>query len=241
MNKFFCTILFVLTLFLCQSCVWNLGNDYFVDEAKDFLTDNFDDTFTYESISKNDNKTYVRFKASNLNNTTVTVQITEEKESLISVSHSFKSNYLCCRFAQQEASYYEDFFEEYFSECRITIDNSNRFIDYHGVWYVLEESSGEWIEHTNRNPDFETYLNIIKDSKPKNCITIVVTSPGSNVFLTNEDLLKASLADLQQGNIKLDGNFYIVNSMNDNYEQNHVMAAKIIANDNSKYKYNLLQ
>ena len=240
MRKFVFPFLFITTL-LFQSCVWNLGNAYYADEAKEFLTDNFADTFVYESISKTGNQIYVQFKASNLNNATVTVQITETKDSPLSVYHSFKSNYLSCRFAEQEASYYEDFFEDYFPDCEITIDNSNRFIVYHGVWSVQNETTGEWEERTNRNPDFDTYLDIIKNTELKNCFTIVVTNPGSNAFLTNEDYLKASLVDLQNEDIKLDGYFYIVNAINDNYEQNHVMAARINAYDSSRYNYALLQ
>ena len=241
MNKFFSVFLLVAASFLLQACVLNLSNDYYVGEAKDFLTDNFDDSFVYESLSKTGDLIYVKFKASNLNNATVTVKITEKKNSAISVSHSFTSNYLSCRFAQQETSYYEDFFEEYFPDCEISIDNSNRFIEFHGVWSVLNETTGEWEERTNRTPDFDTYLDIIKETELKNCITIVVTAPGSNAYLTNEDYLKACLVDLQNEGIKLDGYFYIVNAINDDYEQNHVMAARINAYDSSRYNYSLLQ
>ena len=236
-----CSYVFLLlACILLQSCVWNLGNDYYIDEAKEYLTDNYDDTFVYESISKNGSQIYVSFKASNLSNSIVTVQIIEKKNSLISVSHSFKSNYICCRYAQQESSYYKVFFDEYFPDCEIIIDNSKRFVDYHGVWSVQNEN-GEWEERTSRNPDFETYLNVVKDSVLKDCITIVVTTPDTNKLLDYEDYLKASLIDLQNKEIKLDGYFYIVNSINDNYELNHVMAAKINAYDNSKYNYNVLQ
>ncbi len=240
MRKFVFPFLFITTL-LFQSCVWNIGNDEYIEEAKDYLIDNYAGSFVYESISKSNSQIYVSFKATNLNNAIVTVVISEHRNSPISVSHTFRSNYLCCRFAQQEANYYKDFFEEYFPECEITIDNSNRFIEYHGVWSVLNETTGEWEERTNRNPDFDTYMDVIKDTILRDCITIVVKSPSSNSLLSNEDYLKASLIDLQNEDIKLDGYFYIVNAINDNYEQNHVMAARINAYDSSKYNYDLLQ
>ncbi len=67
-------IFFVFSiLWLFQSCLLNLNQSEYIDSARDYLLENFDDSFEYESIYedrswKNDNnQIFVKFKAAKLN------------------------------------------------------------------------------------------------------------------------------------------------------------------------------
>ena len=147
--------------------------------------------------------------------------------SLESGHTSYTSNYLSLKFEEQEKSYYQDFFKKYFDDCKIQINNSNRFLHYYATYYTKESDSDEWIDHTDKNPGFNQYMSLVNDSEFKNCMTIAVTQKEANQYITTEDSLKAALMDLQHEEIKLDGNFYVVKTLDDDYTKNHTFAAKI--------------
>lgn len=243
-------IFFVFSiLWLFQSCLLNLNQSKYIDSARDYLLENFDDSFEYESIyedrswKNDDNQIFVKFKAAKLNNQIVTVKISETRQSPVSLNHSFSSNYLCLRFENQEIQYYKNIFEKYFAQCKIIIDNSDRLFHYNGVIYIIDEETGREYKRTDKNPDFEAYLNLINKCEFKNCITIAATQ-NQNEYLSCQDLLKASLMDLQDEEIKIDGNFYLVQSLEDDFSKNHSFAAKIDGYNHSgehyRYKYMII-
>ena len=220
----------ILFSFIFQSCLQMfVSENKYENWAKEYLEENFNDSFVYESISSNTKKDQylVKFKAASLNNKTVTVKIDITESKMFSMNTSFTSNYLSLKFEEQEKSYYQDFFKKYFDDCKIQINNSNRFLHYYATYYTKESDSDEWIDHTDKNPVFKQYISLVNDSEFKNCMTIAVTQKEANQYITTEDSLKAVLMDLQHEEIKLDGNFYVVKTLDDDYTKNHTFAAKI--------------
>ncbi|MCR4954251.1 MAG: hypothetical protein K6A43_09275 [Treponema sp.] len=243
-------ILMLSVLWIFESCLLNLDQSDYIDSARDYLVENYDDSFEYDSIHVNrswnhaNNQIFVKFRAAKLNNKIVTVKIDEIRENVFISNHSYSSNYLCVRFENQEIEYYKDIFEKYFTQCRIIIDNSNRLTKYSGVIFLDDNETYEEIKETNTETSFESYLYLINDCEFRNCITIVVTGNQNN-YVGFEDLLKASLMDFYDKSIKLDGNFYVVPSLDEDFSKNHSFAAKIDGYNHSgehyRYKYTLIK
>lgn len=213
--------------FLFFSCTMNISNQEYIEIASGYLIENFGGEYTFVSLKKaSDNEVYVLLKSEKLDKQEVNVRIIVSDQQIDSYTCQVSSNYLSIMFENEEKEYYERIFKTYFTDCKIVMHNEARFLDYDSVYWVSDEITGEWIEHTN-TLNFEQYLNILEQSKNTAFADIIVTDKSFSKYLDSEDKLKCSLVDLQHAKQRVDGNFYIVNELEDNYSESWTFKADI--------------
>ena len=211
MRKF---LLIVASFVLFSSCMLHTSDSEYVELAREYLTEAFGGSYSYVVLRKDrrSDEAYVAMKASNLGGKEVIVKVKIHDRTLFSYSSSYSSNYLSVKFAEEEALYYEDFFKKNFSDCKIKINNSIRFIDYPSQVLVEDEETGKWIE-AKRTVSFGNYLDIVNQYTFFNSFQIFVTDKQTNEYINSQDRLKATLNELEKEGIHLDGYFYIVDEI----------------------------
>ena len=217
----------------------NVSNQEYIEIASGYLIENFGGEYTFVSLKKNasENEAHVLFKSQKLENQEVNVRIQVIDQKIDSYTCHISSNYLSILFEEEETLYYEELFKKYFTDCQVVIDNSHRFMDYSSVFWTSDEIDGEWIEHKQNIDElvFEQYVNQLVNSEAKAQADIIVTEKNLNKYVNTEDKLKCSLVDLQHSKLLLDGDFYLVNELNEDYKENCTFKAAI---DVYKKEYN---
>lgn len=215
----------------------SISNQEYIEIARGYLIENFGGEYTFVSLKKTapENEVHVLFKSDKLDNREVNVRVLISDQKIDSYTCHVSSNYPNILFEKEEADYYRKVFENYFTDCNIVIDNSERFMDYYSKYWVSDEISGEWIEHDTDELTFEQYINILIYSEAKAHADIIVTEKNLNKYVNTEDKLKCSLVDLQHSKLLLDGDFYLVNELRDNYKESCKFKATI---DVYKKEYN---
>ena len=226
--------------FLFCSCTMSISNPEYIEIARGYLIENFGGEYTFVSLKKtaSENEVHVLFKSDKLENREVNVRVVISDQKIDTYTCHVSSNYPNILFEKEEADYYKNIFGNYFSDCNIVMNNSERFMDYYSKYWVSDEISGEWIEHETDELTFEQYISILIYSECKAYADIIVTEK-KNRFLDSEDKLKCSLVDLQNSKLMLDGNFYIVDTIDDDYESNYNFKAdiNITAGNYNGFKY----
>ena len=238
MRKLIVIILSFIAFLFC-SCAMSVSNQEYIEIASGYLIENFGGEYTFVSLKKtsSENEAYVLFKSQNLENQEVNVRIQVTDQKIDSYTCHISSNYLSILFETEETEYYEELFKKYFTDCKVMIDNSQRFMDYSSVFWESEEIDGEWTEHKQSIEEltFEQYLNKLVVSESKAKADIIATEKNLSKYLGTEDKLKCSLVDLQHSNLLVDADFYIVDELNEDYKENYMFKAAI---DVRKKEYN---
>ena len=187
----------------------NYTDEQSIDDAKSYLQENYGGSYTFVKTKKTNSKDQkiVTFKAANLDNKNVNVKIDITERKAFSVSYNISSNYIPQKFKEEEEEYYQKFFDKYFSQSKIIINNENRYMS----------------NFTYAQIDFENYKDFITVAtdvidKTKNFITVVATEAQKEKYITWQDKLKASLIDLREKYLQLTGDFYLVKNIDDSYE-----------------------
>ena len=187
----------------------NYTDEQSIDDAKSYLQENYGGSYTFVKTKKTNSKDQkiVTFKAANLDNKNVNVKIDITERKAFSVSYNISSNYIPQKFKEEEEEYYQKFFDKYFSQSKIIINNENRYMS----------------NFTYAQIDFENYKDFITVAtdvidKTKNFITVVATEAQKEKYITWQDKLKASLIDLREKYLQLTGDFYLVKNLDDSYE-----------------------
>ena len=229
--------------FLFSSCTMSVSNQEYIEIASGYLIENFGGEYTFVSLKKtsSENEAYVLFKSQKLDNQEVNVRILVTDQKIDSYTCHISSNYLNVLFEAEETEYYEELFKKYFTDCKVVIDNSQRFMDFSSVSWESEEIDGEWTEY-NQNVDeltFEQYRNKLVSSECKAQADIIVTEKNLNRYVTTEDKLKCSLVDLQHSKLLLDGDFYIVDALSEDYKETYTFkaAVDVYKKDYNGYRY----
>ncbi len=221
----------------------SVSNQEYIEIASGYLIENFGGEYTFVSLKKtgSENEVHVIFKSDNLENQEVKVRVLVTDQKIDSYTCHVSSNYLCVRFEQEEIAHYQTVFKNYFTDCKVVMNNSERFMDYSSVYFESYEIDGEWIEYDRDtgNLSFEQYLDILINSECKTKADIIVTEKNVSKYLTSEDKLKCSLVDLQHSKLLLNGDFFIVDNIDDSYKENWTFKAGISVYENTYagYKY----
>ena len=240
MRKLIVIILSFIAFLFC-SCTMSVSNQEYIEIASGYLIENFGGDYTFVSLKKtaSENEAYVLFKSQNLENQEVNVRIQVSDQKIDSYTCHVSSNYLNILFEEKETEYYEEKFKGYFSDCQVIIDNSQRFMDYSSVSWGSEEIDGEWTEYEHRIEDltFELYLEKLVSSECKAKADVIVTEKNKNRYISTEDKLKCSLVDLQNSNLLLVADFYIVDELSEAYKDNYTFKAAIDVSKGEHYGY----
>lgn len=206
---------YLFLAFFLQSCLMNYTDDEAIEDAKSYLQENYGGSYTFVKTQKTNSKNQkiVTFKAANLENKNVNVKIDITEQKAFSVSYNISSNYIPQKFKEEEETYYQKIFNNYFSQSKVIINNENRYM----------------ANFTYAKADFNNYISFLTDKldNSKNFITVLAIEAQKDKYISWQDRLKASLVDLKEEYLQLAGDFYLVKNIDDSYKTNFEAKASL--------------